>query len=195
LFWQTDSLDSLEKSVRGKFAAVPNTDAQFDKFNGIPFEPSQLQVTSVVIIRRCFHFLANPLLFFVWQKIYKVVPVKDLRSVEIFWPIPSLVNFWREQPLHYISHLIRHEGAGSILSLLKKKGWATGLASGSYRECLDFAIYKTSVELTVEGLEHTDEIIGIVFQYINLLKRDGVVQWIFNEVRLAALAALRLWSH
>jgi len=39
-----DDLDALEKLVRDKFSAVPNTNAVFDKFSGLPFEPSQLKV-------------------------------------------------------------------------------------------------------------------------------------------------------
>jgi len=94
-----------------------------------------------------------------------------------------MLPHWSEQPLHYISHLIGHEGEGSILSLLKQNGWATGLVSGINRDSLDFAIFKVSVELTLEGLDHNDEIIGIIYQYIDLLKREGVVEWIFKEVR------------
>lgn len=35
---------------------------------------------------------------------------------------------------HYVSHLIGHEGAGSLLSALKARGWATGLSAGINEE-------------------------------------------------------------
>lgn len=31
--------------------------------------------------------------------------------------------------------------------------------------------------------EHMEDIVGLIFQYLLLLKQDGVQEWIFNEVR------------
>jgi secreted Zn-dependent insulinase-like peptidase len=39
-------------------------------------------------------------------------------------------NLPLSSPLRYLSHLLGHESEGSILSLLRAKGWANGLSAG-----------------------------------------------------------------
>ena len=46
-------------------------------------------------------------------------PVKETHSVEIGWPLPEQHSHYLSKPASYLSHLFGHEGAGSILSLLK----------------------------------------------------------------------------
>jgi secreted Zn-dependent insulinase-like peptidase len=38
------------------------------------------------------------------------------------------------------------------------------------------------VDLTEEGLKNYEEIVKIIFQYIDMLKKEGVKKWIFDEV-------------
>ena len=33
--------------------------------------------------------------------------------------------------------------------------------------------------------EHTEDIITLIFQYINMLKKDGIKEWIFEECRVS----------
>ena len=37
-------------------------------------------------------------------------------------------------------------------------------------------------DLTVKGMDHVDEIVEMVFQYIDLLKEKKTQQWIFDEI-------------
>jgi insulysin len=53
------------------------------------------------------------------------VPVKDLRQIELAFPMPSFRHHVFAKPSRYWSHLIGHEGKGSILSYLKQKGIST----------------------------------------------------------------------
>ena len=66
----------------------------------------------------------------------------------------------------YLSHLVGHESAGSILSALKSKQWANGLGCYLYQSLNDFAVFAVSVELTEEGVSHVDEITECVFAYV-----------------------------
>jgi insulysin len=68
--------------------------------------------------------------------VVKVVPVQDLRQATITWPIIYKDAQDRDYALltkqaEYVSHIVGHEGPGSLLSYLKSKGWANSLeASG-----------------------------------------------------------------
>lgn len=78
-------------------------------------------------------------LFFLFQKFYKVVPIKDIRNLYVTFPIPDLQKYYKSNPGHYLGHLIGHEGPGSLLSELKSKGTAFIFSSS---KCLYFLITK-----------------------------------------------------
>lgn len=45
-----------------------------------------------------------------------------------------------------------HEGSGSLLSMLKAKGWANGLSAGPYESATDWSNFIVSVECTESGI-------------------------------------------
>ncbi|KAG6995986.1 putative zinc protease mug138 [Fusarium oxysporum f. sp. conglutinans] len=74
------------------------------------------------------------------------------------------------QPSRYISHLIGHEGPGSIMSYIRPKGWANSLNAGAYPVCPGTpGIFDVQVRLTEDGLKNYPEIVKILFPYIALL--------------------------
>lgn len=52
----------------------------------------------------------------------------------------------------YLSHLVGHEGEGSLLSLLKYKGWANRLSAGPYESSTDWSNFVVSVDCTERGM-------------------------------------------
>ncbi|KAG1681085.1 Insulin-degrading enzyme [Nymphon striatum] len=101
-----------------------------------------------------------------------VVPVKDTRNLTITFPTPDLNPYYKANPGYYLAHLIGHEGPGSLLSELKSLSGAKG-----------FGFFILKSDLTEEGIDHVDDIISLMFQYINLLRKGGSKEWIFNECK------------
>ena len=64
----------------------------------------------------------------------KVVPQKDVRTLELQWAVPPSWKVYQHAPCHYVSHLLGHEGKGSPFALLKEQGYATGLRAGEMGE-------------------------------------------------------------
>ncbi len=62
-------------------------------------------------------------------------PVMDSRELNLLFPFLDEENLFESQPSRYISHLIGHEGPGSIMAYIKSKGWANGLSAGAYSIC------------------------------------------------------------
>ena len=54
-------------------------------------------------------------------------------------------------------------GAGSLLSALKRNGWATGVSAGAntYRH---FSMFDVNVRLTPEGLVNYEDVVRLCFQ-------------------------------
>ncbi|KAG0267649.1 Insulinase (Peptidase M16) [Actinomortierella ambigua] len=117
-----------------------------------------------------------------------VKPVKDVRSLQIQFPFPDQYPHYKVHPARYLTHTIGHESEGSILSLLKKKGWANALSAGTLQGGIGFEFFKISVDLTQEGLAHHEDVTCTIFQYIDMLRQEGVRPYIWDE--LAQLAEI-----
>ena len=115
-----------------------------------------------------------------------VKPVKSERQLIISFAMPSIDELYREKPESLISYLIGHEGPNSILSLLKKKQWALGLTAGSGVNGYNFKDFNISIRLTKEGETHVDDIISIVFSYIQLLKQAPLAEYYYQEKKSIA---------
>lgn len=120
--------------------------------------------------------------------IVEVVPIKDIKKLEMSFPMKSLDTYYRSKPVNYISYLLGHESEGSILFYLKQLGYANDLSCypDSYQ---DFAYLSIKIVLTDEGVANADEVIGIVFTYIGLLVQaslsaEGLPAWIAKEIQL-----------
>ncbi|XP_034244574.1 insulin-degrading enzyme isoform X2 [Thrips palmi] len=117
------------------------------------------------------------------KKRLSVVPIKDLRNLVINFPIPDLTDFYKACPAGYLAHFIGHEGPGSVLSALRARGWCNGLTAGPTQPARGFAEFTVAVDLSEEGLNHVDDIISLIFQYINLLKKEGPNKESFEEMK------------
>lgn len=153
-----ESLDTLESWVAELFAGVKNKSLDKKRWDGE--QPLG----------------ENELLTQVFAK-----PVMDSRSMDLYFPYMDEEDMYETQPSRYISHLIGHEGPGSILSYIKNKGWANSLSCGGYPVCPGTAFMHIAVGLTEVGLEHYKEVLKVIFQYISLLKEAPPQRWIFDE--------------
>ncbi|BBH04552.1 hypothetical protein Prudu_015725 [Prunus dulcis] len=80
------------------------------------------------------------------------------------------------------------QGWGSLHFYFKARGWATYLAAAGvgsgciYRTSVAY-VFEVSIRLTDSGLEKMFDIIGIVYQYIKLLRQVSPQEWIFRELQ------------
>ncbi|KAJ3281261.1 Insulinase (Peptidase M16) [Rhizoclosmatium sp. JEL0117] len=162
-----EPIEQLAEWVTQKASAIKNKNIPVPSFPGHPLGKDQL------------------------QRQISVKPVKDSRSLQITFPLPDLTKFYRCKPSSYLSHLIGHESEGSILALLKKKGWAQDLSAGASSGAINFSFFKISVSLTEEGSKHWEEVIVMVFQYIEMLKKTGVQEWIYEECKILSEVRFR----
>lgn len=104
----------------------------------------------------------------------QLTPVKETRKLALTFPLPCVDEYYDKKPLTFLSHLIGYEGEGSLLSLLKGRGWVNQLAAGGGISGANFKDFGVSFGLTPLGLEHVDEIIAALFGYLKLIERGGV---------------------
>ncbi|XP_036326734.1 insulin-degrading enzyme-like [Rhagoletis pomonella] len=152
-----ESLNDLEDMVIEKFSTIENKNVEIPTFPPEPFAEDKYA-----------------------QKTY-IVPIKDLRSLTISFTTADLTEFYKSAPDSYLSHLLGHEGKGSILSELRNLGWCNDLMAGHQNTLNGFGFFEIVVDLTQEGMEHVDDIVNIIFQYLTMLRKEGPKKWIFDE--------------
>ncbi|KAK2735024.1 Insulinase (Peptidase M16) [Myotisia sp. PD_48] len=155
-----EPLDELEGWVSELFADVKNKELPQNRWDDVqPFGKEDM------------------------QKLIFAKPVMDTRTLDLFFPYQDEEQLYESQPSRYISHLIGHEGPGSILAFIKSKGWATELSAGAVPVCPGASFFNISVRLTEDGLKHYQEVVKVVFQYISLIKEGPPQQWIYDEMK------------
>lgn len=124
-----------------------------------------------------------------------VVPISKVHGLELQFPMREIKSLYKSKPTRYLSHLLGHEGSGSLLSLLKAKKYATDLyADDASKSCTGFSIFTIKMELTDVGIENVDEIVSMVFAYSDLLKEEGPQEWIHNEAQTVSEMQFRFLS-
>ena len=157
-----ESLDALENLAREKFSAVPDRNLRAPQTD----EPL---------------FLDNQL-----PALLEYQPIRDNRSVSFTFPIPVVIDRYREKPTAYLGNLLGHEGEGSLLALLRDLGWANGLSAGGGLSYEDNATFSVNISLTEAGQAHLDDISNYLFQTIELVRQEGLQAWLYEEQQLMA---------
>ncbi|MDH3376350.1 MAG: insulinase family protein, partial [Gammaproteobacteria bacterium] len=124
-----------------------------------------------------------------------VKPIKEQRVLSLTFPIPEVRSHYRTKPTALISNLIGHEGSGSLLAVLKRRALAEGLSAGVGVSHPNEATFVVSISLTEAGVAQWREVTGLLFDYIDLVKREGVAEWIYREQRMLAELSFRFQEH
>ena len=155
-----EPLDILEEWVGDLFAGVKNKDLPKNRWDDAePYSKAELMTQ-------------------VFAK-----PVMDQRKVEITFPFEDEEELYNTQPSRYISHLIGHEGPGSVLAYIKAKGWANALSAGPSPVCPGASFFEVSIRLTEDGLHAYKDVVNVVFQYIAMIKETPPQKWIVDEIK------------
>jgi len=117
--------------------------------------------------------------------------VKDGQHVSITHELPAWTQKnYKHKSATYMETLIGHEGHGSLFAELKRRGWASDLRSGVGAGGIDSstagALFGTTIKLTDDGLTHVDDVIGLFFAYVNMLRAKGPQEWFWNEIKQLA---------
>ncbi|KAM0792534.1 hypothetical protein ACM66B_005203 [Microbotryomycetes sp. NB124-2] len=154
----SQSLDELESIVVKEYAPVPNLNLTPNTFSPAL---TQQELGRLISYRT----------------------IKDVPQMRIEFPLPDLNPHWASLPGRFLSHYLGDEGPGSVLSELKRKGWATGLDASSSGGAAGFDFFRINVSLTASGLDNYLEVLKVVFAYLRLLQTTKPQKWAADEMR------------
>ncbi len=153
------TLDDLEAMVRGRFDTIENRNLEPKRHMASLFEQDALpaKVTAEAL--------------------------KDVRSLSLSFPIPSQEDNYRTKPANYVANLLGHEGPGSLFDVLKRSGLAESLSAGLGMDTGENATLEISISLTPEGMSRHNEILPLVFDYIDKIRQKGISEQRFLEMQ------------
>lgn len=151
------SLDELEVIANNYFSAITNNNLT----TNYPEQPLyQEQEQSLAI---------------------NIQPERDIKKLHLNFSMPHQLINYHNKPLSYIGYLLGHEGDGSLLSYLKSQGLVNALSAGTGLQGYNYTEFSISVALTDLGISEIDQVIGLIFHQINLVRKKGIEAWRYLE--------------
>lgn len=111
-------------------------------------------------------------------------PQQDLKQLMVSYPINNNADNWRVKPNQYLANLISSEEPGTLASKLREGGLISSLTV-NFQEDLYGAdgLFNVVIELTNDGLEERDQVIASVFAFVDLVRREGVAEPYYGELK------------
>ncbi|CAK9065940.1 unnamed protein product [Durusdinium trenchii] len=159
-----ESIPELEAMIREKFSVIVNKNLSLPRGDAVSDQP--------------------PFLPKEWNRLLLQSPVKDVKTLKFSWVLPWQAPLWRSKPKAYATHLLGHEGSGSLTARLKERGLIASCVSsgGGWLEGA-FSLLHVQFVLTDGAVHEVEEIGKLLFTYIGMLQKVGAKQWILEEMQ------------
>ncbi|KAI0005889.1 Metalloenzyme, LuxS/M16 peptidase-like protein [Russula compacta] len=118
-----------------------------------------------------------------------VQTIMNFHALEISFPIDEQISHWRFKPGGYLANIIGHEGAGSLHSYLKERGWVTTLSTGVQDLGRGFATFKITLYLSENGFQNHREVGMAAFKYISMLRSTDLSP--LHQAEVSSLSDIR----
>lgn len=79
--------------------------------------------------------------------------------------------------------MLSQTGSGSIHALLRRHGWGERIACSVAETNSHFSLFEIEIALTPDGRQKVIDMVGVVFQAIQLIRDEGIQGRYFDEVR------------
>lgn len=111
------------------------------------------------------------------------VPAEPRKQLRIEFAIDNNSAAFRSKTDTYISYLIGNRSKNTLSDWLQKQGLADGISAGADPMVQgNKGIFAISVSLTDKGLAERDRVIAAVFNYLSLVRTQGVKRAYFDEI-------------
>ncbi|RUO80415.1 peptidase M16 [Idiomarina tyrosinivorans] len=118
-------------------------------------------------------------------------PLKRARRLILTFALPAIDDDYRRKTTSFIAHILGYEGPDSLCSWLKAQGWINTLSAGGGISGSNFKDFNINIQLTADGLSHTDDICAAVFAYIRELAAHGIEDWRYREKQQLSTLSFR----
>ncbi|MBI3236393.1 MAG: insulinase family protein, partial [Chlamydiales bacterium] len=113
-----------------------------------------------------------------------IKPVKDIKQLSLVWEIPAQCAMDIERKAAELTaYVLEQEGENSLTKALKEEHLAEQVQVGCDRFSKDTLLFSIDISLTEQGLSQINKAVGLVFQAIARLKKQGIPKYLFDEIQ------------
>ncbi|WP_159565803.1 pitrilysin [Budvicia diplopodorum] len=111
------------------------------------------------------------------------VPAQPNKQLRIEFRIDNNIADFRSKTDTYISYLIGNRSENTLSDWLRKQGLADSIGAG-VNPVIDRngGVFSIGVSLTDKGLANRDRVIAAVFDYLNVIRKQGIRKDYFDEI-------------
>ncbi|AJJ62666.1 pitrilysin [Yersinia aldovae] len=159
VLYSNQSLEQLAQLAADTFGRIPNRDATVPPITVPAVTPVQ---TGIII-----HY----------------VPAQPRKQLKIDFRIANNSAEFRSKTDTYISYLIGNRSKDTLSDWLQKQGLADAINAGADPMVdRNGGVFSISVSLTDKGLAKRDVVVAAIFDYINMLQKEGIKKSYFDEI-------------
>ncbi|KAJ2672281.1 metalloprotease [Coemansia spiralis] len=109
--------------------------------------------------------------------------VSYIYVIHFSFALPDIRQTYKANADKYVSELLCANGSGSLISCLRRYGWATALRS-SCDIHPTFGVFDIHVSATPLGYANYKKLAMLVFSFIDLLCSHGPLEWYYREMQM-----------
>lgn len=102
-------------------------------------------------------------------------------QMTLSFSVPAFATHYQEKPEEFIANILNDNDKGGLKSRLKEKGWINNMIAGSRLSTRSYATFDIQFALSEEGVSHYTDIAGVVFQYLRLIKQEGISEGRYSQ--------------
>jgi secreted Zn-dependent insulinase-like peptidase len=109
--------------------------------------------------------------------------LRDVKQLEVQWVLPPRQAVWPSRSHGYLTHVLGHEGEGTLFAFLKQRGWVESLYASFAGGADDYDLLSLSLDLSDEGFAHQEDVVDAMLQYVRMLQASEPKAHVYDEAR------------
>lgn len=154
-----EDLNSLEELIRKYVCLIPDKNIPKPLYSLAPFNQNNM------------------------KKIIKMSSNGNIDELNLIWIHDYQKDTKYSKPFNYIWYIFNYGGKNSLFSIFKKLEYVYDLNVKISNYFENFLSFEIKLKLTPLGFQKTQEIINIIFEYIDFILKKGVSKTLFDEAQ------------
>jgi len=157
-------LDEATKLVNEKFGQIPNRHLKETHIN--------MNLLDTKMEKKA-----------VWQK-----TIKTSYGITLKWELPEELSQHHHENTRaavgrLVGHVLNYQGENSLFTELRDQKLAHSMSAGDTDKGFDASLFEIDVSLTPKGHKQWHKVVGLIFEALAKLKKEGVPERIFDTVK------------
>jgi len=154
-----EDLNSLESLIRQQLVQIPDQNVTNPVYSIPPFNQNNM------------------------RKFIKAASINEIDELNLIWVLGFYQDNSFSKPLNYIWYIMNFGGPNSLFSFLRQKEYIFDLNVKNSNYFENFSLFEIRLKLAPLGFQKIQEIVNIIFDYIDFIILNGISKVTFEEAQ------------